>query len=153
MDAPSFSRRVLEGEDRERQVCDACGFVAYENPKVVVGSVVGHDGRILLCRRAIEPRRGFWTIPAGYMELGETAEEGALREAWEEARARLRLERLLAQPQRAVDVFHVLFRRKITPYLLGMATGESLAHLNCLIARGRAVRETDAEGVDWYRAA
>lgn len=84
------------GEDRERQVCDACGFVAYENPKVVVGSVVEHDGRILLCRRAIEPRRGFWTIPAGYMELGETAEEGALREAWEEARARLQPQRLLA---------------------------------------------------------
>ncbi len=96
MDAPSFSRRVPEGEDRERQVCDACGFVAYENPKVVVGSVVGDEGRILLCRRAIEPRRGFWTIPAGYMELGETAEEGARREAWEEARARLQLERLLA---------------------------------------------------------
>ncbi|MCC7269007.1 MAG: MBL fold metallo-hydrolase [Caulobacteraceae bacterium] len=64
-----------------------------------------------------------------------------------------RLERLIAEPKRAVDVFHVLFRRKITPYLLGMATGESLAHLNCLITRGRAVRETDADGVDWYRAA
>ncbi len=96
MDAPSFSTRVPEGEDRERRVCDACGFVAYENPKIVVGSVVVHDGRILLCRRAIAPRQGFWTLPAGYMELGETAEEGARREAWEEARARLQLDGLLA---------------------------------------------------------
>lgn len=64
-----------------------------------------------------------------------------------------RLERLLAEPKRAVDVFHVLFRRKITPDLLGLATGESLAHLNCLMARGRVAREPDAEGVDWYRAA
>lgn len=96
MDGPSFSKRVPEGEDRERQVCDTCGFVAYENPKIVVGSVVAVDGRILLCRRAIEPRRGFWTLPAGYMELGETAEEGARREAWEEARATLQLDRLLA---------------------------------------------------------
>ncbi|MFL1463153.1 NUDIX domain-containing protein [Roseococcus sp. DSY-14] len=97
MDGPAFTRRVPAGEDRERQVCDACGFVAYENPKVVVGSVVGDgEGRVLLCRRAIEPRRGFWTLPAGYLELGETAEEGARREAWEEARARLQLQGLLA---------------------------------------------------------
>ena len=64
-----------------------------------------------------------------------------------------RLERTLAEPKRAVDVFHALFRRRITPQLLGLATGESLAHLNCLITRGRAVRETDAGGVDWYRVA
>ena len=64
-----------------------------------------------------------------------------------------RLERALAEPKRAVDVFHALFRRRITPQLLGLATGESLAHLNCLMTRGRAVRESDAESVDWYRAA
>lgn len=63
-----------------------------------------------------------------------------------------RLRTLLAQPRRAVDVFHVLFRRRITDHLLNMATGESLAHLNCLLSRGQAVRETDAAGVDWYRA-
>ncbi|MFN3511646.1 MAG: MBL fold metallo-hydrolase [Phenylobacterium sp.] len=63
-----------------------------------------------------------------------------------------RLEALIAEPRRAVDVFHVLFRRKIDQNVLGMATGESIAHLNCLIGRGRAVRETDADGVDWYRA-
>ncbi|MBS7792893.1 NUDIX hydrolase [Roseococcus sp. SDR] len=92
----NFVRRVPEGEDRERLVCGDCGFIAYENPKIVVGSVVSEGGRILLCRRAIEPRRGYWTLPAGYMELGETTEEGAKREAWEEARARLELDGVLA---------------------------------------------------------
>lgn len=91
-----FTRRTPEGEDRERLVCGDCGYVAYENPKIVVGSVVAEAGRVLLCRRAIEPRRGFWTLPAGYMELGETTEEGAKREAWEEARAKLELDGILA---------------------------------------------------------
>lgn len=90
-----FIRRIPDGDDRERLVCPDCGHVAYENPKIIVGSVVRHAGQVLLCRRDIEPRRGFWTLPAGYLELGETAEEGARREAWEEARARIRLEGLL----------------------------------------------------------
>jgi len=89
-------RAVPEGDDRKRLLCPDCGYVAYENPKIVVGSVAIRDGRILLCRRAIEPRRGYWTLPAGYLELNETAEEGALREAWEEARAKLELDGLLA---------------------------------------------------------
>lgn len=86
--ADRFVRRIPEGDDRERLTCTDCGFVAYENPKVVVGSIVETGDGILLCRRAIHPRRGYWTIPAGYMEMGETVEEGAQREAWEEARAR-----------------------------------------------------------------
>ncbi|HYF08875.1 MAG TPA: NUDIX hydrolase [Acetobacteraceae bacterium] len=95
--APSrFVRRIPEGDDRERLTCAECGFVAYENPKVVVGSIVTTDDGILLCRRAINPRRGHWTIPAGYLEMGETVEEGARREAWEEARARIALEGVLA---------------------------------------------------------
>ena len=93
---PAFIRSIPEGDDRERLTCAECGFVAYENPKVVVGSVVAEGGSVLLCRRAIEPRLGFWTLPAGYMELGETVEEGARREAWEEARARIALEGVLA---------------------------------------------------------
>ncbi|MEX0758971.1 MAG: NUDIX hydrolase [Tistlia sp.] len=93
---PSFSRRIPEGDDRERPVCDACGFVDYQNPKVVVGSVALWENRILLCRRAIEPRSGFWTLPAGYLELNEATADGARREAWEEARAELEIERLLA---------------------------------------------------------
>jgi ADP-ribose pyrophosphatase YjhB (NUDIX family) len=92
---PAFVRRVPEGDNRDRLVCPECGFVAYENPKIVVGSVVAEDGAVLMCRRAIEPRRGFWTLPAGFMELGETIEEGAIREVWEEARARIVLEGIL----------------------------------------------------------
>jgi ADP-ribose pyrophosphatase YjhB (NUDIX family) len=88
--------RVPEGDTRERLVCDDCGFVLYRNPKVVVGSVCAHDGRILLCRRAIDPRAGYWTIPAGYLELNETTAEGAMREAAEEAGAKIEIQALLA---------------------------------------------------------
>lgn len=95
-----FVRAVPEGDDRARLVCADCGFVRYENPQVVVGSVALWDDRgnerILLCRRAIMPRKGFWTLPAGYLELGESADEGARREAWEEARAELEIDQLLA---------------------------------------------------------
>ena len=71
-------RTIPEGEDRERLVCPDCGYIAYQNPLVVVGSVaVAEDGRILLCRRAIEPCRGLWTLPAGFMEEHETSAEGA----------------------------------------------------------------------------
>lgn len=85
-----------DGDDHERHVCPNCGAIHYVNPKIVVGSVCTWGDRLLLCRRAIEPRSGFWTIPAGYMELDETAEEGARREAWEEARARIEIRGLLA---------------------------------------------------------
>jgi len=93
---PSFSRRLPAGDTHDRNVCDHCEFIHYENPKIVVGSVVRHEGKILLCRRAIEPRKGYWTIPAGYMELNETPEDGACREAMEEANADLNLSELLA---------------------------------------------------------
>jgi ADP-ribose pyrophosphatase YjhB (NUDIX family) len=93
---PQFVRRVPQGDDRERLICPDCGHVDYQNPKVVVGSVVVFDGRVLLCRRAIEPRRGFWTLPAGYLELGETVAEGAVREAAEEACARIAIDGILA---------------------------------------------------------
>ncbi len=80
----------------ERDVCSVCGNIHYVNPKIVVGSVCSWDGRILLCRRAIEPRRGFWTIPAGYLEEHETPIEGARREAREEACAEIDIDALLA---------------------------------------------------------
>ncbi|HST75763.1 MAG TPA: NUDIX hydrolase [Acetobacteraceae bacterium] len=92
---PDFIRRVPDGDNRERLVCPDCGHVAYENPKVVVGSVVVANDAVLMCRRAIDPRRGFWTLPAGYLELGETVEEGARREAWEEAQADIVLDGIL----------------------------------------------------------
>ena len=93
---PNFRREIPQGEDRERSVCANCGFIDYENPKIVVGCVATWEDKILLCKRAIEPRMGYWTIPAGYLELGESAEAGALREAWEEARVRLKIDRVLA---------------------------------------------------------
>jgi ADP-ribose pyrophosphatase YjhB (NUDIX family) len=93
---PDFVLQTPEGDSRERLVCTRCGHIDYRNPKVVVGAVVGLHGRVLLCRRAIEPRRGFWTLPAGYLELGETIEEGACREAQEEAEARIALDGILA---------------------------------------------------------
>ena len=74
-------RMVPDGDNRERDVCTDCGFIHYLNPRVVVGSVVHHHGQVLLCRRAIPPRTGFWTLPAGYLETGETAAAGARREA------------------------------------------------------------------------
>ncbi len=92
----AFERRIPEGDGQLRLVCRDCGFIAYENPKVVVGSVCRWETKVLLCRRAINPRSGFWTLPAGYMELNETSLEGAKREAWEEARASIEIERLLA---------------------------------------------------------
>lgn len=87
---------IPAGDDRPRSVCGECGFVAYVNPKVVVGSIVVEAGRVLLCKRAIEPRRGFWTLPAGFLEEGETVEAGAAREAREEACAAIAIEGLLA---------------------------------------------------------
>ncbi len=90
------TRRVTVDGDRDRLACLDCGHVFYENPKIVVGSVVVHDGRVLLCRRAIAPRIGFWTLPAGYLELEETVAEGAIREAAEEACAAIEIEGVLA---------------------------------------------------------
>jgi ADP-ribose pyrophosphatase YjhB (NUDIX family) len=109
----NFIRQIPEGDDRERLMCPDCGHVAYENPKVVVGSVIAEGDHILLCRRAIEPRAGFWTIPAGYMELGETVEEGAAREAWEEAQVRITLDGVLAVYSIArIGQVQVIFRAR-----------------------------------------
>jgi ADP-ribose pyrophosphatase YjhB (NUDIX family) len=99
-DTPSARGPVLltipDGDTFERKVCPDCGFIAYENPKIVVGVVCRWEERILLCRRAINPRAGFWTLPAGYLELNEASPAGAAREAWEEARAHIAIEGLLA---------------------------------------------------------
>ena len=79
------------GDDRPRFLCESCGTIHYENPKVVVGCIPEKDGKILLCRRAIEPRSGKWTLPAGYLENGETVAEGARRETFEEAGAHIEI--------------------------------------------------------------
>lgn len=92
----NFVPRVPDGDNRTRQVCADCGFINYENPKIVVGAVCHWGDRLLLCRRAINPRKGHWTLPAGFLELHETVTAGAAREAWEEARAKIEIETLLA---------------------------------------------------------
>lgn len=83
--------RVPEGDNRERATCTACGEIHYENPLNVVGTVPVWGEQVLLCRRNIEPRHGMWTLPAGFMELGESTSEGALRETIEEAGAKVRM--------------------------------------------------------------
>ena len=110
----TVSLRTPEGDHLARHVCDACGVVHYQNPKLIVGCVPEHEGRILLCRRAIEPRLGFWTIPAGFMENGETTQEGARRESFEEAQAEVEIGSLLAVVHVLhADQVHVMFRAKL----------------------------------------
>ena len=81
---------VPEGDDRERHVCPECSTIHYQNPKIITGCLPVHENKVLLCKRAIEPRSGLWTLPAGFMENGESVEQGALRESWEEARVTLK---------------------------------------------------------------
>jgi ADP-ribose pyrophosphatase YjhB (NUDIX family) len=88
--------RVPAGDTLARYVCSACGAIHYQNPRMVVGCIVEWEDKILLCRRAIEPRRGLWTVPAGYMENGETTLQGAARETLEEANARVEVGKLYA---------------------------------------------------------
>ncbi|MFO1406973.1 MAG: NUDIX hydrolase [Steroidobacteraceae bacterium] len=108
------TRRVPEGDTHLRHVCEACGTVHYQNPKIVAGCVPEHEGRILLCRRAIEPRRGYWTIPAGFMENGESTLEAARREAAEEALADVEVGSLLAIVHVLhADQVHMMFRARL----------------------------------------
>ncbi len=87
-------QRVPPDDDRLRHVCDSCGAIHYQNPKIIAGCIPVWEDKILLCQRAIEPRRGLWTVPAGFMENGETTAEGAARETHEEATAHVEIERL-----------------------------------------------------------
>ncbi|HEB77688.1 MAG TPA: NUDIX domain-containing protein [Methylothermaceae bacterium] len=106
--------RIPAGEDRERHVCEACGTIHYQNPKIVAGCIPEWRGSILLCRRAIEPRKGLWTLPAGFMELGETLEQAAARETMEEACAEveiLGLYTVFSLPH--VDQVHMFFRARM----------------------------------------
>ncbi|MCS6811659.1 MAG: NUDIX hydrolase [Tepidimonas sp.] len=103
-----------DGDTRVRAVCPACGTIHYENPLNVVGTVPVWGERVLLCRRAIEPRRGLWTLPAGFMELGETTEQGALRETREEAGADVALEGLFTLLNVArVGQVHIYYRARL----------------------------------------
>jgi ADP-ribose pyrophosphatase YjhB (NUDIX family) len=93
--------RIPPGDHLPRYVCGHCGTIHYQNPRIIAGCVPDHQGRILLCRRAIEPRLGYWTVPAGFMENRETVQQAAARECLEEARAEVQIGSLLA-------VVHVL---------------------------------------------
>ena len=106
--------RIPEGDSLPRHVCDACGAIHYRNPRLVVGALPVWEDRILLCRRAIEPRLGKWTLPAGFMENGESVAAGALRETMEEANARIELEPMytvISVP--AISQVHVIYRARL----------------------------------------
>ena len=118
--------RIPDGDTLPRYVCDACGTIHYQNPKMVVGCIPEWDGRILLCKRGIEPRYGLWTLPAGFLENGETAPEGALRETLEEANARVELGQLytfISLPH--ISQVYVMFRARLLDLEFGAGT-ESL---------------------------
>lgn len=87
---------IPEGDTHPRHLCDHCGAVHYQNPKIIVGCLPVWQDRVLLCKRSIEPRNGYWTLPSGFMENGETLEEGAIRETREEALAEVILGRLFS---------------------------------------------------------
>jgi ADP-ribose pyrophosphatase YjhB (NUDIX family) len=118
--------KVPEGDNMPRYVCDACGMIHYQNPKVVVGCIPEWEDRILLCRRAIEPRYGLWTLPAGFMENGETVQQGAARETMEEANADVEVGGLYALfnlPH--INQVYMLFRARLKQPEFGAGT-ESL---------------------------
>lgn len=105
---------VPPGDSLPRHVCSACGTVHYRNPRLVVGSLPEWEDRILLCRRAIEPRHGFWTLPAGFMENQETVAQAAARETLEEACARVEIGEvftMISVPH--IDQVHVIYRAKL----------------------------------------
>ncbi len=105
---------IPEGDDRKRHVCSQCGKIHYQNPKVIAGCILEWEEKILLCRRAIEPKYGLWTLPAGFMEMGETLEQAARRETLEEACAEvdyLALHTIISLPQ--LSQVYVFFRGKI----------------------------------------
>ena len=106
--------RIPEEDNRLRAVCDNCNLIHYENPKIVVGALATFEGKILLCKRAIEPKIGLWTLPAGYMELNETTLEGAVRETVEEAGADIKIVRLFAMHDLPfVNQVHIFFLAKM----------------------------------------
>lgn len=107
----STLRQIPPGDNLPRQVCSHCGHIHYENPRLIVGCIAEWQGRILLCRRAIEPRLGYWTLPAGFMENGETTAEAALRETIEEAGAHVDIDAAFAIVSIAhINQIHLFYR-------------------------------------------
>ncbi|MEM7406620.1 MAG: NUDIX hydrolase [Pseudomonadota bacterium] len=124
----SIGLQVPVGDNRERYVCTDCSEIFYHNPKMVVGCLIEHGTQVLLCKRAIEPRVGLWTLPAGFMENAETAAEGAQREAHEEALAKTDVFGLYAQFSIAhIDQVYLIYRARLTSAETIGAGEESLA--------------------------
>ena len=124
--SPRIALRIPEGDTLPRDVCESCGTIHYQNPKVVVGCLPEWEGRVLLCKRAIEPRLGLWTLPAGFLENGETLANGALRETLEEAHARVALGELytvISLPM--INQVYMMFRARLQDLGFGPGT-ESL---------------------------
>ena len=112
--SPRLELRVPAGDTLPRYVCAECATIHYQNPKIVVGCLPEWEGRVLLCKRAIEPRYGLWTLPAGFLENGETLPAGALRETLEEAHARveiIELYTLISLPQ--INQVYMMFRSRL----------------------------------------
>jgi ADP-ribose pyrophosphatase YjhB (NUDIX family) len=110
----SVAHKIPPGDNLPRYVCDVCSTIHYQNPKIIVGCIAEWERRILLCRRAIEPRHGLWTVPAGFMENGETTAQGAARETMEEANARVEIGPLYAMyniPH--INQVYILFRARL----------------------------------------
>jgi ADP-ribose pyrophosphatase YjhB (NUDIX family) len=119
----AVARRVPPGDSLPRWLCDQCGVIHYQNPLLVVGTIPEYEGRLLLCRRAIEPRYGYWTLPAGFMENEETVAQGAARETLEEAGARIEIGEpfsMISVPY--VNQVHVFYRARVLD--LAFAPGE-----------------------------
>jgi ADP-ribose pyrophosphatase YjhB (NUDIX family) len=112
--AAPVSRRIPPGDNLPRWVFDTCHAIHYENPRMIVGCVAEWDGKILLCKRAIEPRHGLWTVPAGFLEQGETTAEGAQRETLEEANARVEIATLFSLYNLPhINQVYLLFRGRL----------------------------------------
>ena len=117
---------VPSGDTLPRYVCPACATIHYQNPKMVVGAIPEWEDKILLCRRAIQPKHGLWTLPAGFMENGETTAEGAARETWEEALARVEIGALYTLYNLPhINQVYLMFRAKLLNLDFGPGT-ESL---------------------------
>lgn len=110
----NFQPKIPPGDNIKRMVCAECDWVHYENPRIILSGFCIWENQILLCRRAIPPRYGFWTLPGGFMEIGETLEEGMCREVWEEAGATVTAEQLLATYSVSrIGQVHMIFLAKM----------------------------------------
>lgn len=129
---------IPEGDNRPRQVCSSCGHIHYDNPRLVVGCIATWENKILLCRRAIEPRLGFWTLPAGFMENGETTSQAAVRETLEEAGATVQIDAAFMMVSIAhIHQVHLFYRAH-------MISGEYSAGEESL-----EVRLFDSDSIPW----